>query len=445
MFYTMLDLNISDSFTKLNFIGVVSLFGGEVVLSALRYMVLIDDIFLSFYLTMILSPGLQTVSLKMFKRMDDEISRSISGGPRDNKKDIVGLSPSGNYKYIGLHSGTKMVVGNILGEALIRTCKSEKVMEVPCSRENSPKRNMRLKVIELGDLKVVKDTDILDNKYGRRVRSTNKPSGHKGILVRIMPLFTIAGMVIILLAQEIDYVAFFLILLNVFCNMAVVFTIRSNGIRYPVGRSAVSCPPGDIFIEDATGTETYLVIASEDTIQHVFQKALMMPPNPDIKLWNYLHILSAYSSYIMVIVNIIALPFSTIVGQIIFGVLMFFGIVQNILLSTFDGDKLLFNTMKDFLEIKSVEEYLFQTRTSGLAFCMMKSGSTDIRPLTHLLPDTKTFETWFEYVVTNVRNSPNMIVRNDLVKNDLLEVFKKDFEDALTEYNRPLETNLTNV
>jgi hypothetical protein len=441
----MLDLNFSDNVAKLNFIGVVSLFGGEIALSALRYMVLIDNVFLSLYLTMILSPGLQTVSLKMFKRMDDKISTSISGGPRDDRKDIVGLSPSGNYSYIGLHSGTKMVVGNILGEALIRKCEAKEVIKVPCSRKNSPKRGMKIKVIELDNLKTIENVGTSDAEYGPNVISKDIPSKIRGIFVYTIPLFTIAGMVIVLVAQEKDYKAFVLILLNVFCNMAVTFTIRSTGIRYPVGRSSTESPRGDIFIETTTGTETYLVMGSEDIIQYIFQKELMMPPNPDIKLWNYLHIFAAYSSYIMVIFNIIWLPFCSIGGQIIFGVLIFFGVIQNIILATFDGDKLLFDTMKDLLEIKSVNEYVFQTRTSGLAFCMMKSKSTDIKPLKHLLPDTKTFEAWFECVVTSVKNSTDAIVRNDLVGNGLLDVFKGDLNDAIGEYNRSKETNLTDV
>src|SRR5689334_17362558 len=105
----MFSLDFSDSLAKLNFIGVVSLFGGEIALSALRYSVLIQNTYLSLYVTMILSPGLQTVSLKMFRRMEDKISRAIGGGS-DDRKDIIGLSASNKYRYIGLHSGTKMAI-----------------------------------------------------------------------------------------------------------------------------------------------------------------------------------------------------------------------------------------------------------------------------------------------------------------------------------------------
>ncbi|KAG9320968.1 hypothetical protein KVV02_001828 [Mortierella alpina] len=67
-------------------------------------------------------------------------------------------------------------------------------------------------------------------------------------------------------------------------------------------------------------------------------------------------------------------------GQIIFGVLIFFGVVQNILLATFDGDDLLMGVAKEFFATKSVKEYVFQTRSSVVAFCMLKSGSKDTKP-----------------------------------------------------------------
>jgi hypothetical protein len=429
----MLDLGFSDNLSKLNFIGVVSLFGGEIALSALRYTVLVQDVFLSVYFTMVLSPGLHTVSLKMFKRMDDKISRSISGGPRDNKKDIIGLSSSGSYKYIGLHSGTNMTVGNILGEALIKTCKAEEVVKVGCSRKNPPKRNLALKIIELGRLKVVENEGTSDREYGPRVHARSRPFGYRAALLYTIPLITIVGMIIVILAG--DYEVFALILLNVICNMSVTFTIRGNGVRHPVGRSTPTSPPGDIFVETTEGTETYLVIADENTIQYLFQRSLIMPPNPDVKLWRYLHVLAAYTSYIMVVVNIALLPFSTVGGQIIFGVLIFFGVVQNITLSTFDGDELLFDTMKGFLKIKSTEEYIFQTRTSVLAFCMLRSKSNDVKPLTHLLPDTRTYEAWFEHVVEDVRDfSRDKAGVNHLVKHDLLDVLKMDLQDARDEH-----------
>ncbi|KAG0318116.1 hypothetical protein BG000_004338, partial [Podila horticola] len=131
--HKMLHISISDDLMKLNFIGVVSLLGGEITLSALRYSALIQNKFLSVYLTVILSPGLQTISLKIFRRMEDMISRAISGGVEDDKKDIIGLSASGKYKYLGLHSGTKMAVESIMGEALI-VASEVHFKEVKCSR-----------------------------------------------------------------------------------------------------------------------------------------------------------------------------------------------------------------------------------------------------------------------------------------------------------------------
>ncbi|KAF9309003.1 hypothetical protein BG003_010312 [Podila horticola] len=216
---------------KLNFTGVVSLLGDEIALSALRYSALIQNKFLSVYLTMILSPGLQTISLKMFRRMEDMISRAVSGGVEDDKKDIVGLSASGKYKYLGLHSGTKMAVESIMGEALI-VASEVHFKEVKCSRPSKQKRNLKLKVIKLGGLS--------DVNSELRMTVEERLSGIRAVILFLLPLVTIAGIVLVLLAE--DYGASALIVLNVICNMAVTFTVRGNGIRYLSGKAALGSP-----------------------------------------------------------------------------------------------------------------------------------------------------------------------------------------------------------
>src|ERR1700744_6402192 len=100
-------IEIADFSQDLNIIGVVSLFGGEIALSALRYTVLVRDTWTAIYFSMIVSAGLQTISLKMFKRMHGRLSVAISPGIRDDPKEIVGLTASGQYKYYGVQSGTE--------------------------------------------------------------------------------------------------------------------------------------------------------------------------------------------------------------------------------------------------------------------------------------------------------------------------------------------------
>ncbi len=427
---TMLDLNFSDSLSKLNFIGVVSLFGGEIALSALRYSVLIPNVYLSLYVTMILSPGLQTVSLKMFRRMQGKISRAISGGDGEDMKTIVGLSASGKYRYIGLHSGTKMVVSSVLGEALIRAYDAGNPIPVICTRKNSPKRGLTLKVIKLGKLEVEKANGSSD-EYGSRIYAIDELFTRRKVVIYTIPLITIAGIVISALIE--DYMSFVLILLNVLCNMAVTFTVRSNGIRYPIGKSSDHSPAGDIFVESDDSSKIYLVMGDENSIQYLFQKPLVVLPKPEDKLWNFLHTLAAYSSYVMVVVNIILLPFCAIGGQIIFGALIFFGVVQNIFLSTFDGDELLLTTTKQLFKIEHAKEYIFQTRSSAISFCMLECRSADVRPLQHLLPRTETYESWFEHVAKNVRSRHGIVVDGG-VNHGLLGDLDKGFDDALKQH-----------
>ncbi|KAG0053418.1 hypothetical protein BGZ89_002914 [Linnemannia elongata] len=212
----MLNMNFSDDFSKLNFIGVVSLFGSEIALSALRYSVLVRQNFLSLYLAMVVSPGMQT----------------------DDKKEIIGLSASGGYKYIGLHSGTKMVVGSILGEALVKSSEVD-FKNVKSTRSKQQTRSLHLKVLELDRLS--------EGASGLRMDADGGFTGIRAVVLSVIPLFTIVGIVLTLLTE--DYGAAILILLNVVCNLAVTFTVRGTGVEYPNGTASPESPNGDAFIE----------------------------------------------------------------------------------------------------------------------------------------------------------------------------------------------------
>ncbi|KAF9381901.1 hypothetical protein CPB97_007507 [Podila verticillata] len=374
---------------------------------------------------MILSPGLQTVSLKMFRRMGDMISRAISGGVEDDKKDIIGLSASGKYKYLGLHSGTKMVVGSIMGEALV-VASEVHFKEVKSSRPSQQKRDLKLKVIELGELS--------DVNSGLRMTMEERLSGIQAVILFLLPLVTIAGVVLAFLAE--DYGASALIILNVICNMAVTFTVRGNGIRYPRGEAALGSPRGDALVENADGTEMCLILANENTLQYLFQKSMIVPPNPQDIFWSVLQVSAAYLSYMIAIVNIIAIPYCSAVGQLVFGILMFIGAAQNLTLSAFDGKKQLVRSMRRLFETKTAEGYTFQTRSSAIAYCMLRSKCTDTKQMQSLLCDTATFGAWYERVAEDVKLVCNGTESaNYQIDQRLRGYLDIDLKDALKEIN----------
>ena len=74
-------LNMSD--TSLNLIGVVSLFGGDTALAAFHYSLISNS---GLYSYAFVSPGLQTVASKIFKRIDNRFASSVSPGQRDDPK-----------------------------------------------------------------------------------------------------------------------------------------------------------------------------------------------------------------------------------------------------------------------------------------------------------------------------------------------------------------------
>jgi hypothetical protein len=418
----MLNLGIPDSFSKLNLIGVISLFGGEIALSALRYNALLKNVSLSLYFATVLSPGLQVVSLKMFKQMGDGLSKAISGGgARADGKEIMGLSLNANYKYIGLHSGTNMTVASILGDTLIRKCKDKSVVEIPSTRRSPQNRNLNLKVIKLSNMSGEKGS-----KYNFHVHVDHDPHCYRNVLLYTMPLLTIMGMALLLSLQ--NRMVFYLVLSNIISNMSVAFVARGSGFGSMNVKVADNSPIGDIFIED--GANMYLVIGEENVIQYAFQNPVIVYDNSDNIIWKLLQIPAAYVSYLMVIANIMLLPFSSVDGQVIFGCLIFFGIVQNIILSTFDRDEMLLKVTENAFTIESTQEYIFQTRSSAIAFCILKSKVEGIQPIRHLLPNTEIYDEWFENVINIVRNPTSIIPRGD----GLLDDLNRDLQDALTAY-----------
>jgi hypothetical protein len=417
----MFNLNFSGDLSKLNFIGVVSLFGGDIALCALRYTSLFPGMYLSLYFTMVLSPGLQAISVKMFRQMDDMVSRAISGNSKDDKE-IAGLYPNGKYKSFGIHTGTKMVVGSILGEILLRTSTPNKSISVISTRCVMANRRLKLKVIEL-------DAYIPDEKRSSLAYVTDKPFGRRNILLHITPVIVIICIVITILAG--DYQVFALISMNVICNMLVTFTVRGNGVRYPSGKPYQGAPKGDIFVENSDINEVYLIMGNEDIIQYLFQKPLIIPITS-----KHLRLFVAYLSYLVSIVNIIWLPFCSIGGQIIFGGLAFFGVVQNIILATFDGDEtLLGNALNRLVSVKSSKEYLFETRPSMLAFCTLVTKTCNDEFMKNSLPKTDTFDIWIQSVMRCVSGElppTESYENNATLPGDL----NADLRDAFYEYRK---------
>src|SRR2546430_812266 len=110
---------MSDIFDKMNldFLGAVSLFGGEIALAAISCCFLEKyRIFLSGYL----SPGTLTVANHLLKRSNYNLAKALTTGTRDKCGDvIVELLDTGKFSYVGLLSGTRAEVINPFGAAVL--------------------------------------------------------------------------------------------------------------------------------------------------------------------------------------------------------------------------------------------------------------------------------------------------------------------------------------
>lgn len=396
---------------RLNILGVVSLLGGDIAVSALHYLLLSrNNILVYAYL----SSGLQTVSSKLFKRMPDHLSKAISPGHRDDPKSIFGLSTVNNFKYIGLHSGTSMNIRSALGESILRTC------QTPTTEIQQPNRGVgrgiKFTLIELGDVQ----------SHESPVPIVHVPSIPVRILHSIIPVISILSIVGLILLR--DYVVMAVVILNIIANICIVVSTRGNGCFYPIGHASKGSPRGDILVEDVSSDgDLWLVLGHEDAIQYLFQRSVILHNDH----WSRYNFGSACLAFIVTIVNIIALSFGTWYGQVGFAGLLLLGCIQNIMLATFDGDTLLCTLADTLVPIKHYVTYRFDNRSTALVYAMIRSQSTNINALKTQVPNTETWHRWCEEV-GRLDIDTFSSTSNDRLLNDLYT----DIQHAITIYKR---------
>lgn len=377
---------------KLDVIGVVSLFGGDTALAALHYSSLCTS---QLYAYAFVSPGLQSVAAKIFKRIDSTVARAVSPGECDDELEIMGLAPSYDYKYSGLHSGTDMTVRSALGEALLRNSSKGDFGE-PVRPNRNVGRNIKLTVIELGDLKAVETDKRLSVKRN-----------NLGLIPFIVPLLT-AGTAVCTVIYG-DYVTLAIVLLNVVANVYAVFTTRAGGIERPEGKASAHSPKGDILVEDVKSIgDLWLVLGKENAVQYMFQRQVIAKP------WPRRNFAAACVSLFASISNVVAIPFATWWGQVSFGCLLALGLAQNIMLSTLDGDNLLCQTSTGMVPVVSTSRFTFDNRSMAVAYCCKRCGSDNSLILKNISPKSSTWQHWCDTLA-----GPNKL--NEMLLHDIAQ------------------------
>lgn len=380
---------------KLNVIGVVSLFGGDTALAALHYSSLCTS---KLYAYAFVSPGLQSVAVKIFRRIDSKLARTVSPGNCDDELDILGLAQTYNFKYSGLHSGTDMTVRSALGEALLRmNFKGD--FGQPLSPNRNVKRNIRLTIIRLGKLENIP-----------AVSKLSVPATGLGYYHLIVPLLTIGTAVCVAVFG--DYVTFSIVLLNVAANLYAVFTTKAGGIDRPQGNASDYSPDGDILVEDIKSAgNLWLVLGKENAIQYVFQRQVIANP------WPQQNFFAACLSLFASIANVITIPFAIWWGQICFGGLLLIGLAQNIMLSALDGDELLCNISKNIVPVNNTSRHIFDNRSMAIAYCCKLCTSKNNIILENISPKSETWRNWCETLAgQNVINENLLLdIKKDIV------------------------------
>jgi len=384
-------INNSLSDFKLDLLGVINLFGGDIAVSAIHYCVLERRrIFWSAYL----SPGSFTVATKLLKRTDNTLANSLSPGHREEYREIVGLLETGKYFYVGLLSGTRTRVANAISEAALNTVekKTDKII-LPVTEKNETARVIKV--------------DVLDVELNPEERD-GKPVVSYEMLPRwydiIFPIITLGvfGLVVWLG----DIIGALIVIIGALSNLLLTYAACASGCRYMEGSPSSASPDGNAVVKnELSPNQLWVVLGKEDAMQRFLQRPIIVHLD---KYWSIVNSLVGLFVYVYTAFSIVALPLVRTPVQVMLGGLYFIGVFANITYARRDGDALLLKIAEKDMKLKYKESLKFPNRASAVAFCVLrcrnsKSNSSNLKlNLDDLLPTNTPVWTQYGLLLTHM-------------------------------------------
>lgn len=408
---------LQNIYSALNFLGVTSLLGGEVSKNSLKY-INIDaknNKKLRKFTSFLVMPGLYSISGKILKRNNNKIARIFSPGNRENKRDILGFKGTNKYKYIGMVSGTKTSVSNILFESWLNKRNQNKKGEKTILFNKNILFNMKreTKNVNVG---LLKETNCkLDYKI---INSNDKLLTKRNIISILFQFIAILPLFLLFILR--DYFSMFIIIFNMLSYFLIIFILNDEEYKIP-NINPYNEISGNSLITNQSGNDLWIILGDEIEIQNLLQHEVVENKNKMEKI-------EVCVSIICCIVSIISILFMSSIseiGKIFYGIELCIGLLTGIIYSSVDGDKLLKELCEDFYRIneKDVEIKSFSNRSSSIAYIILKTkGYTKL--LGNLIPEVNEWE-YFRNILDNI----NLLDNNEI--NELLKHIKNDNYDNI--------------
>lgn len=371
--------------SALNLLGVTSLLGNEVSKNSLKYININSNneknlrIFTSF----LVIPGLYGVSSQILKRNNKKIARIFSPGEREDKKTILGLKSTNKYKYVGLNSGTKTNVSNVLFEGWLN--EKNKLRKINNNIHKSILFRDKQRSTIIGIIKCIGNKNIKNNEIILN-----------GLFYFWIKLFSIIFLiasiiVLILIIMEKDIIATFIVIINMLSTFLIVFLLSKEKYSIPLS-NAENFKPGNALLTNQTGNDMWIILGKEEVIQNLLQ--LEIKTSDQNNMEQYSEIIVSTFGCLISIISILFIPLMKNRSKLLYGLELLIGLLSGLLYSSRDGNKILTKITEEYYIFDQKEKFIkFSNRASAIAYSILITEG-NYKKIYELIPD---IDEWIDF------------------------------------------------
>jgi hypothetical protein len=389
--------------TALSLIGIISLLAGGIVEGALRYA---NVVTCRCVVSLFVVPGLYSVSVRLLKRCNNRFARILSPGDRESRKNILGFEASGNYKYVGMQSGTDAPVANALFESWMNFANRNPPLNNSVMFRARPKMGFKstLGVTRCNIRDDISTTIFIEDPF-YIAASFVCQMGAIAVFVLMVVEGDPAGITI----NVANMVAYFLI--------NIVVTRETFSI--PVPDPADNVPPGDIMVTNKLNNNIWVVRGNEVDIQSVAQK--------EIKTQGKTHELAETVVYIYAsltaIATILVVPIMSKTSQVFIAIQFGIGLLSSIIFSSRDGEKMLKSLLDKHYIMDDPIDITFTNRATAVAAAVFSTNANVRYIYRNMVPETQDYDQYREMlqaVVSDMGTNDTQLqtFANELKRND---------------------------
>ncbi len=362
--------------TALSLIGIISLLAGGVVEGALRYANVIKCRYIASFLVV---PGLYTVSIKLLKRCNNRLAFILSPGDRESRKKILGFESSGNYKYVGMRSGTNVVVANALFESWVNVASRTK----PTKEHDSAMKRIRPKMGGKSTLRMTK-CKLISIEEKNAIINICEP------WFLAVPVVLQLGAIAVFVLTAIDGNTAGITISII--NMAVYFMINifvtRDKLSVPIPDPTANVPPGDMVVTNKLNNNIWVVKGDERDIQSIAQREIDITGHAPEMAETLVYIAGS----LIAIATILIVPIMSRTAQIYIAIQFGIGLLSSIAFSSRDGEMMLKRLLEKHYNMEKVVTTTFTNRATAVAASAFSTDANVRYINNNMVPDTQDYD-----------------------------------------------------